>query len=276
MLLSDLDEPVNKLLTKGYKISPVPKSNIYIIIKRKDRLSPGTCCPFSNISPLENTCSDTDCCLCHKIVPYDSCQEKTTSGQPYHICSARLPDSNVRVDRELDKIKSLSPCFDGQCDARKNEQNCYKVAGCSWCVQDNVGIEYTPDNQCCNIFETCPFGKVEDQKQTSCLKMKMETSKNSSSEVLIVATSGVAGGVVIILIIVLITVKYRNRTQRQNESPDYLTAVSENVVYSRTNEIQYLSGEAEKPSQMNQYSSMSTSSDGSGNCPVDNTQKVQT
>lgn len=112
--------------------------------------------------------------------------------------------------------------------------------------------------------------------ETSCLKMKMETSKNSSSEVLIYAASGVAGGVAIILIIVLITVKYRNRTQRQNENPDYLTAVSENVVYSRTNEIQYLSGEAEKPSQMNQYSSMSTSSDGSGNCPVDNTQKVQT
>lgn len=39
------------------------------------------------------------------------------------------------------------------------------MAGCSWCVQDNVGIEYTPDNQCCNIFETCPFGKVEDQKR---------------------------------------------------------------------------------------------------------------
>lgn len=112
--------------------------------------------------------------------------------------------------------------------------------------------------------------------ETSCLKMEMETSKNSSSEVLIYAASGVAGGVVIILIIVLITVKYRNRTQRQNENPDYLTAVSENVVYSRTNEIQYLSGEAEKPSQMNQYSSMSTSSDGSGNFPVDNTQKVQT
>lgn len=45
VLLSDLDEPVNRLLTIGYKIAPVPKSNIYIIIKRKDRLSTGTCCP---------------------------------------------------------------------------------------------------------------------------------------------------------------------------------------------------------------------------------------
>lgn len=44
VLRSDLDDPVNRLLTKGYKIAPVPKSNIYIIIKRKDRLIPGTCC----------------------------------------------------------------------------------------------------------------------------------------------------------------------------------------------------------------------------------------
>lgn len=46
-----------------------------------------------------------------------------------------------------------------------DSRNCYKVAGCSWCVQDNAGIGYTPENQCCNIFETCPFGKVQDQKR---------------------------------------------------------------------------------------------------------------
>lgn len=278
VLLSDLDEPVNRLLTIGYKIAPVPKSNIYIIIKRKDRLSTGTCCPFSNISPLENTCSDsdTDCCVCHKIVPYDSCQEKTTSGQSYHICSARLPDSNVRLDHELDKIKALRPCFDGQCDSRTNEQNCYKVAGCSWCVQDNAGIGYTPENQCCNIFETCPFGKVQDQKQTSCEKTKMETSEKLSSETWIGAGSGVAGGVIIIIIFVIITVKCRNRAKSQNENPDYLTAVSENVVYSRSNDIQYLSEEAEKAPQMNQYSSMSNSSDGSANCPVNKSKNMET
>lgn len=278
VLLSDLDEPVNRLLTIGYKIAPVPKSNIYIIIKRKDRLSTGTCCPFSNISPLENTCSDsdTDCCVCHKIVPYDSCQEKTTSGQSYHICSARLPDSNVRLDHELDKIKALRPCFDGQCDSRTNEQNCYKVAGCSWCVQDNAGIGYTPENQCCNIFETCPFGKVQDQKQTSCEKTKIETSEKLSSETWIGAGSGVAGGVIIIIILVIITVKCRNRAKSQNENPDYLTAVSENVVYSRSNDIQYLSEEAEKAPQMNQYSSMSNSSDGSANCPVNKSKNMET
>ena len=33
------------LPTIGYMIAPVLYSNIYIIIKRKDRLGDGTCCP---------------------------------------------------------------------------------------------------------------------------------------------------------------------------------------------------------------------------------------
>lgn len=106
--------------------------------------------------------------------------------------------------------------------------------------------------------------------------MKMKMSDKPSSEVLIGASSGASGGVIIIIILVIITVKCRNRAKSQNENSDYLTAVSENVVYSRTNEIPYLNEEAEKSPQMNQYSSMSSSSDGSGNCPVDKSQNMET
>lgn len=104
----------------------------------------------------------------------------------------------------------------------------------------------------------------------------METSEKLSSETWIGAGSGVAGGVIIIIILVIITVKCRNRAKSQNENPDYLTAVGENVVYSRSNDIQYLSEEAEKAPQMNQYSSMSNSSDGSANCPVNKSKNMET
>lgn len=62
--------------------------------------------------------------------------------ESYHTCSARLPDSNTRLEPELEKIKNLKPCFDAQCDTRKNET---LVLQLNWfiCLYLIVVISYT-------------------------------------------------------------------------------------------------------------------------------------
>ncbi|XP_052714892.1 VWFA and cache domain-containing protein 1-like isoform X2 [Crassostrea angulata] len=219
----------------------------------------------SNVSPLENKCRDeeSDCCLCYKVVPYDSCQEKTTSGQSYHICSARLPDENTEFANDTDKIKTLSPCFDAGCDYRKDEENCYKVAGCSWCKKDEFGVDFSPDKQCCNIFETCPFGKVQKSKKSRCSSVKRETPSPSSTsnETLIGAASG--AGLAVILVVIIIIVICRNRNKANSENTGYLTAVNDNAGYARAGEINYLHEETENAHHLNQYAGMGNSGDGS-------------
>ncbi|XP_061196541.1 uncharacterized protein LOC133204808 [Saccostrea echinata] len=271
--LSDTADPVNKLSSVGYKIAPVLNSNVYIIIK-KEELNSGTCCQNSGISPLEYTCtnSGSDCCLCHKIVPYDTCQEKTTSGEKYHTCSARLPDSNVKVQPELDKIKELDlkPCFDAGCNAR-DEKNCYQVAGCSWCVQDENGKPFSQSETCCNIIETCPFGKVQNQKKTQCLASQTPDHSAQADDTPIVA-GGTGGGVVIIIILaIIIAVVCRKRNKKDDKKATYLTVVTDNPGFSSAEErrsesdtsINYLRGEDEGSHQSNQYIGMQSSDDGS-------------
>ncbi|XP_061180202.1 uncharacterized protein LOC133188722 [Saccostrea echinata] len=271
--LSDTADPVNKLSSVGYKIAPVLNSNVYIIIK-KEELNSGTCCQNSGISPLEYTCtnSGSDCCLCHKIVPYDTCQEKTTSGEKYHTCSARLPDSNVKVQPELDKIKELDlkPCFDAGCNAR-DEKNCYQVAGCSWCVQDENGKPFSQSETCCNIIETCPFGKVQNQKKTQCLASQTPDHSAQADDTPIVA-GGTGGGVVIIIILaIIIAVVCRKRNKKDDKKATYLTVVTDNPGFSSAEErrsesdtsINYLRGEDESSHQSNQYIGMQSPDDGS-------------
>ncbi|XP_062590771.1 uncharacterized protein LOC134252343 [Saccostrea cucullata] len=272
--LSDTDDPVDKLSKTGYKIAPVLNSNVYIIIKKNDLIS-GTCCQNSKTSPLEYTCtnSGSDCCLCHKIVPYDTCQEKTTSGETYHACSARLPDSNVKVPSELDKIKELglTPCFDAGCNAR-DEKNCYQVAGCSWCVQNENGSQFSEHERCCNIIETCPFGKVKSKKKTQCLASSIPISSEQTDEIPIIAGSaGGAAAVIMIILIIIIVVVVSKRNKKDDKKATYLTVVTDNPGFSSAGEnrsesessINYLRGEDEGSHQGNQYIGMQSSDDGS-------------
>ncbi|XP_048764452.2 VWFA and cache domain-containing protein 1-like isoform X2 [Ostrea edulis] len=277
--LKDTSDPINRLSSVGYKIAPVLHSNVYIIIKKKELL-PGTCCQGSNISPLEYSCtsSGSDCCLCHKVVPYDTCQEKTTSGELYHICSARLPDSNTRLQPEFEKIKNLKPCFDVGCNTRVDESNCYQVAGCSWCIQDQNGGEYPSSERCCNIFETCPFGKVQKGKHTQCSKHEPLDNSESASEGLAGIIGGSAGGVVVLIIIVVIIIVFffRKRNLKAEKKTTYLTVISENPAFKAEGDrisgsdhsIEYLR-EEERSHQSNQYIGVHGSDEGPFHEPDD-------
>ncbi|KAJ8322176.1 hypothetical protein KUTeg_000647 [Tegillarca granosa] len=206
----------------GYELRPIKNTNIFLIIKKRssDKLP---CCQ-RQISPslFQCTSEPSVCeCLCYRKIPFDYCRNKYASSDASPLCSAPAPKYDSVFQKEEEKIKSLNSCFETKCDIRDNVELCYKVAGCSWCVESASGYKTKPPF--CALKEICPFGKCEED--SNCNTNSKQTSNQEGLNTTSIIGIAVGCGVGLILIILIVIVIVRRRANKPQD--DYITPVSD-------------------------------------------------
>ncbi|XP_065942394.1 VWFA and cache domain-containing protein 1 isoform X1 [Magallana gigas] len=114
---------------EGYELRPVPKSNVFLILKKRRLLDYEACCtsgPYTSPSSIQ--CGAGQCtCLCYKDLPFDECKNEYKNMKGFVPCYPQLPTLRSIITPEADMVKGLPTCFPTDCGCRKTERQVYSI-----------------------------------------------------------------------------------------------------------------------------------------------------
>ncbi|XP_071141369.1 VWFA and cache domain-containing protein 1-like isoform X1 [Mytilus edulis] len=208
-----------------YKISPVPNSNIFIVIKQRVYTTATRCCSIYGISPDSHKCSSRSCdCLCYKDADFDYCTNAyTLLGDAAQTCSPRDPELQTENLNDEEKIKNLQFCFDPKCSTRTQKSDCFGVAGCSWCVRGSKDQDL--EQPYCALQSVCYFGQVGSEDPYG-NNVGYNSNTDEAGGIKVGAIAGIVIGVLIVVIIagcVYSHIRTKSSISSSNGSPAFNT-----------------------------------------------------
>ncbi|XP_076082495.1 VWFA and cache domain-containing protein 1-like isoform X1 [Mytilus galloprovincialis] len=208
-----------------YKISPVPNSNIFIVIKQRVYTTATRCCSIYGISPDSHKCSSRSCdCLCYKDADFDYCNNAyTLLGDAAQTCSPRDPELQTENLNDEEKIKNLQFCFDPKCSTRTQKSDCFGVAGCSWCVRGSKDQDL--EQPYCALQSVCYFGQVGSEDPYG-NNVGDNSNTDEAGGIKVGAIAGIVIGVLIVVIIagcVYSHIRTKSSISSSNGSPAFNT-----------------------------------------------------
>ena len=150
-----------------YRISSIPNTNIYLIIKSVRRKYQVCLCQRNSSTCPNNTVGHCHC-PCYTQPKPGSCSGDVTRAIP--PCSLAVTDHSRLKDFRMrpSQTQTLPTCYTFRCRRHKTQHICNANAGCQWCELNADGVKLP--TSFCGQYDTCYHGQLVHQNQIGALE----------------------------------------------------------------------------------------------------------